>query len=150
MTLDEVVDGIDVENNFAFMPKTVLLENNQPLTCTFCNCYATAVTAAMGCAIPPKQANKQHAWLKTEGARLGWVPCDPLAAEHFVERDYTVVAAWTNTSGGNGHIAVCVPTPAGEEGLWVSSAGRKNHRRCQIEKSFGSLEPEYFCFQPGE
>lgn len=150
MTLDEVIDGIDVESNFAFLPKTVLLDNNQPLHCTFCNVYATCVTAAMGCAIPPKLANKQHAWLKAEGAALGWVKCNDEAAEHFVERDYTVVAVWTNPTSGPGHIAVCVPTPAGEQGLWVSSAGKRNHRRCQIEKSFGSLEPEFFVFSPGE
>lgn len=150
MTLDDVVDGLDVEENFAFLPKVILQTDGTSLQVTHCNGYANAVTAALGCPIPPKLANKQHAWLKAEGVRQGWVPCNEQAAASFVERDYTVVAVWTNPTGGPGHIAACVPTPEGEEGLWVTSAGKRNHRRCQIEKSFGSLEAEFFVFQPGE
>lgn len=151
MTLDDLVDDIAVDTNYAFLPKVVLQPDGTSLRATFCNCYVSVVTAAMGCAIPPKLANKQNAWLKSSGRATGWVPCNREAAEDFSNRDYTVVASWVNPTGGPGHIAVCVPTPPDGEGLWVSSAGQNNHVRCSLEKSFGvSIEPEFFVFQPGE
>lgn len=147
MTLLDLVTAMDVESNYAFAAKVVLQPDGTSLHATFCNCYVSTVTAALGCPIPPKLANKQHAWLKREGAKAGWVPCDQSAALHFALRGQPTVAVWTNPTGGPGHIALVVPAPneADKDDIWVSSAGRHNHIACPLETSFGvSIDPEFF------
>lgn len=151
MTLLELVTNMAVDENYAFIAKVVLQPDGTSLHATFCNAYASVLTAALGCPIPPKLANKQHAWLKADGAKQGWVPVDKGAAAHFAAHGQPAVAVWTNITGGPGHIALLVPAPDGSEDVWVSSAGRHNYVAAPLEKSFGvSIEPEFFAYQPGE
>lgn len=146
-----LITGIDVVNNFAFLPHRRLLDNaaSTPVL-TMCNTYVTCCTAGLGCAVPPMLANRQHAWLKSaEGKLAGWMPVDSETARQRAQLGYPTVAAWTNPTGGHGHIALVVPPdPAGPVGVYVSSAGSKNFVRALMQRSFGlSLAAEFFTHE---
>lgn len=147
-TVLALITGIDVVNNFAFLPhRRVLDDSRDTITprLTLCNAYVTACTAGLGCAIPPMLANKQHAWLKSnEGMLAGWMPVDPETARQRAQLGYPTVAAVMNLSG-HGHIALVVPQAATEPpGLYVSSAGATNFIRTPMARSFGALKPSFF------
>lgn len=140
-----LIAGMDVASNFAFAPHVIVMPDGTSKAVTWCNAYATCLTAAMGCAIPPKLANKQHAWLASEaGVAAGWKPCDRETARMRASMGFPVVAVWTNPTGP-GHISVLVPPPATDPGrIYVSTAGRDNFVRAPLERSFGMLVPEFF------
>lgn len=124
-----LIGGIDVVDNFAFIARDGV---------TVCNCYVTVCTAALGCAIPPMLANKQHAWLLSpEGQLAGWMHVDSETARQRAALGYPTVASWSNPDG-HGHIALCVPPPPGDARLFVSAAGAENFVRAPIERSFGT------------
>ena len=145
-----LITGLDVANNFAFLPHRRALANatggydHTPLL-TLCNAYLTCCTAGLGCAVPPMLANKQHAWLMSnEGKLAGWMPIDPETARQRAQLGYPTVAAALNPTG-HGHVALVVPQAVTDApGLYVSSAGAHNFIRAPLAKSFGSLHPEYF------
>jgi hypothetical protein len=149
-TVLELVTGLDVVNNFAFQAHRRAIANATggfdatPLL-TFCNCYLTCVTAALGCPVPPMLANKQHAWLKSnEGKLAGWMPVDAETARQRAQLGYPTIGAATNPDG-HGHVALAVPAdPTGPVGIYVSSAGLQNYVRAPVARSFGVLHPEWF------
>jgi hypothetical protein len=123
-----LISGIDVVNNFAFLARDGV---------TVCNCYVTCCTAALGCAVPPMLANKQHEWLmSSEGQLAGWLHVDSETARQRATLGYPTVVSWLNPEG-HGHIALCVPPPTGDARLFVSAAGLQNFVRAPIERSFG-------------
>ena len=146
-----LVRGIDVVNNFAFLPHRRAFANakggwDATPVLTACNLYVNVCTAALGRPIPPKKANEQVAWLKSErGMLAGWMPVDGETARQRAESGYPTVAATTNPAG-HGHIALVVPADAsGAPGIYVSSAGATNHVRCVLHRSFGvAAMPEYW------
>ena len=146
-----LVRGLDVANNFAFLPHRRALANakggwDATPVLTTCNLYVNVCTAALGRPIPPKKANEQVAWLKSErGLLAGYMPVDGETARQRAEGGYPTVAATTNPAG-HGHIALVVPRdPAGPPGIYVSSAGATNHLRCLLFKSFGiNASPEFW------
>jgi hypothetical protein len=146
-----LISGIDVANNFAFLPhRRALSDGDATPPLTLCNCYVTCCTAALGCAVPPMKANEQHAWLKSpEGQRMGWMPVDSETARQRAQLGYPTVAAWLNPSGGHGHIALVVPAdPIGPVGVYVSAAGASNFVRALLYRSFGSHNaPDFFTHE---
>jgi hypothetical protein len=142
-----LISGLDVANNFAFLPHRRVLSDGDPTpTLTLCNCYVTCCTAALGCAVPPMKANEQRTWLLSPEAQLaGWMHVDSETARQRAQGGYPTVAAWANPDGGHGHIALVVPTdPTGPVGLYVSAAGAQNYVRCLLSRSFGDLRPDFF------
>lgn len=146
----ELVRDLDVANNFALLPHRRALANaaggfDATPMLTLCNCYLTICTAALGCAVPPMLANKQHAWLKSnEGKLAGWMPVDSETARQRAQLGYPTVGAVSNPAG-HGHVALVVPAdPLGPVGIYVSSAGVQNFVRVLWHRSFGSLRPEWF------
>jgi hypothetical protein len=145
-----LISGLDVVNNFAFAPHRRAEANGlgtwdaTPIV-TLCNCYVTCCTAALGCAIAPMLANRQHDWLLSpEGQLAGWMHVDSETARQRAQSGYPTVASLANP-GGHGHIALVVPAdPVGPPGLYVSSAGGQNYVRCLLARSFGDSTPDYF------
>lgn len=146
----QLVEGIDVANNFAFLPHrraTAAADDGWEVTpmLTLCNVYVAVCTAALGCPIPAKLANKQHAWLSsTQGRLAGWLLVDSETARKRVQGGFPTVAA--EVRPGHGHIALVVPTEAGHPmGLFVSAAGVQNFVRCPLHRSFGAAaKPDFF------
>ncbi len=124
--------ALSVESNFAFLPRDSI---------TFCNCYATCFVAARGGVLPPLLANLQHAWLADPAN--GWRKVDTIEAASLADDGATVLAVWTNPTGGHGHIAVVLGSDDGH--LLVSAAGQRNYVCTQLERSFGlTIHPEFF------
>lgn len=145
-----LISGIDVVNNFAFLPHRRVLSDGDPTPLlTLCNAYVTCCTAALGCPIAPMKANEQAAWLLSpEGQLAGWMHVDSATAKQRAQGGYPTVAAWVNPTGGHGHIALVVPAdPIGPDGIYVSAAGAQNFVRCLVGRSFGDLKPDYFTHQ---
>lgn len=140
-----LVRGLDVQNNFAFLPHRRVMEDGSlsPML-SLCNCYVTCCTAALGCAIPAKKANNQVEWLiSTSGQLAGWMHVDSETARQRATLGFPTVAAWVNQTG-HGHIALLVPPPQGETRLFVSAAGTQNFTAAPIEKSFGVGKDVHF------
>lgn len=146
-----LVRGIDVVNNFAFLPHRRALANglgtwDATKILTLCNCYVNVCTSALGCAIPAKKANEQHEWLKGEPGRVaGWMHVDQTTAAQRADLGYPTVATLPNPQG-HGHIALVVPAdPVGPIGVYVSSAGAQNYVRALMSRSFGAgAQVEFF------
>ncbi|TXH58772.1 MAG: hypothetical protein E6Q97_01330 [Desulfurellales bacterium] len=146
MTLDELVTAMAVDRVACFAAQLEVQADGTSKFTTQCSAYAYLVCAVRGVPMLVATANKQHDWLMKEGRAVGWTPINRDAAARFAEREECTVVA-SAKAAVNGHIAVCVPVPAGEKGLWVSSAGRNCFVRAPIERSFGaSLVPSYFVF----
>lgn len=137
-TLTDLATAMDVAHNWAFAPKLVVLGTG-PVRQTFCNDYASVMTAALGCVVPPLTANQQNAWLKSnEGKMAGWMPVDHETARQRTELGYPVLYSWLNGTGGSGHIAIGVPPPPADGGhIYVSAAGAECFVFTRIENSFG-------------
>lgn len=135
-----LVSDMAVTHNFAFTPRDGL---------TFCNCYVAVVTASLRCPIPPRLANLQNAWLKSdEGRMAGWMPVDAETARARAQLGYPTVASWANPKhDAPGHIALLVPAPQGVASIHISQAGTENFIRAPIGRGFGSLAPDYFTHQ---
>lgn len=160
--LNDVINGINVPNNFAFLPHKRLIPAPQGTPgaitifgstwivtdlLTLCNCYVNAVTTALGCPIPPLKANDQiEKYLQAnEGKLAGWTWIDKPTAILRANMGYPVVAGAVNPKG-HGHIGVGAPEPIvpgssqplGHD-LFVSAAGISNYARVKYEISFGPL-----------
>lgn len=148
-----LVMGIDVVNNFAFIPHRRAIANGSggfdpTQLLTLCNAYVTCCTAGLGCAVPPMKANSQYAWLGSAGGQVaGWTPVDAETARQRAQLGRPTVAALANPLG-HGHIALVVPAdPAGPPGVYVSSAGVVNHVRTPLARSFGTFTPQYWTHE---
>lgn len=135
-----LITDMAVTANYAFTPRDGL---------TFCNCYISVLTAALRCAIPPRLANLQNAWLKSnEGLLAGWMPVDVETARHRAALGYPTVASWSNPKhDAPGHIALVVPSPPGVASMYISQAGTENFLRAPIGRGFGSIQPDFFTHQ---
>ena len=135
-----LVSDMAVTANFAFHPR-----DGQ----TFCNCYVAVLTAALRAPIPPRLANLQNAWLKSDEGRMsGWMPVDSETARQRATLGYPTVASWRNPKDSlPGHIALLVPAPQGATGIYVTAAGAENFVRAPVGRSFGVNVPEWFTHQ---
>ena len=135
-----LVGDMAVTANFAFMPRDGM---------TFCNCYVSVLAAALRSPIPPRLANLQNAWLKSdEGRMAGWMPVDSETARQRAALGYPTVASWRNPKDSlPGHIALLVPPPQGAIGIYVTAAGAENFVRAPVGRSFGVNQPDYFTHQ---
>lgn len=138
--LTSLVTDMAVTANYAFAPRDGL---------TFCNCYVAVLTAALRAPIPPRLANLQHAWLKSdEGRMAGWMPVDIETARQRAALGYPTVASWRNPRDDKpGHIALLVPAPPGASGAYVTAAGTENFIRTTVGRSFGVNQPDWFTHQ---
>ena len=143
-TVLALISGLDVVNNFAFLPHRRVIEGEPTPLLTLCNCYVSVCTAALGCPIAPMKANQQHAWLASnEGKLAGWMPVDPATAQQRGDSGYPTVAV--ETKPGHGHIALVVPAdPTGPSGIYVSAAGAQNFVRALFLRSFGGASKAEF------
>ncbi len=144
-----LIRGIDVPNNFAFLPHRRALVNelgtwDATPVLTFCNVYVNVCTSALGCPIAPTKANSQLAWLLSSPGKLaGWMYVDSETARQRATTGYPTLAAIANPTG-HGHIALVVPPPSGDGRMFVSSAGTENFVRAPLERSFGSHKDVHF------
>lgn len=95
---------------------------------TWCNRFVSDATRALGCPVPYLLANKQVAWLESDGAKLGWFEVPEPAARGLVQLGWPVVAARRKMLG-HGHVAMGKPlspdTPeALRAQLCITQAGR--------------------------
>jgi len=140
VTFSEVLDLMDVEHNWAFLPKTVVIDG-VPRLQTFCNDYASVVCAAKGARLPPTSANDQWNYLHSKQAMAdGWSQCSEAEARASAADGLLVVAVMEGKK--DGHIGVVLESsPESPDVTDVTSAGGRNHRRCTLDQSFG-LPPE--------
>lgn len=112
---------------------------------TWCNHFAHDVAKSLGIGLPLRLANAQHAWLKSDTAKmLDWRQASAEEAQAAADRGEFVVAVWTNPAGAHGHIAVVVPSK-GQPGVWIAQAGASNFGREPLALGFGRLVPEFFA-----
>ncbi len=131
MTLYHLAQLLDVEHNFAFIPRG---------TETFCNDYASVFCAALGVRLPPIPASQQHSFLL---GSTDWVTIGRAEAVTRANAGQLVLASVAMDP--HGHIAPCVESPDSDPtGLYVSAAGARNAIRCKLEQSFGFLKPDFF------
>ncbi len=132
-----------VTDNPAFETKDI---SGDGIKETFCNwglrLIAEAVFGFSG--FNGLNANSIHAFLKANWKRVG-----PKEA-HELAKDKFVVAAWTNPTGGSGHVAVVIHEKLHFSGQWnkdcptVANVGHKNGFM-GANYAFGKeKEPEYF------
>lgn len=119
------VGRFEVESNERYRPHDGL---------TYCNFFAADVTASLGCPIPLILANDQIQWLHTSD----WVECLPAEASRHANQGRPALVTWKNDRGPHGHIAVVVPTPNGEHGVWIAQAGATNSSMFPLDHGFGS------------
>ena len=117
---------------------------------TWCNIYLWDATKALGCEIPHFYSGKELTanatcdWLVVNGPLFGWYGVtDAVTAQAHASAGLPVVATWKNPKG-HGHVAVCVPTPAGFSGVYVTQAGGTNFEEGPIARGFGKVPVTYF------
>src|SRR5437868_9503370 len=106
---------------------------------THCSAFVAAACLRLGVYIlrPPEHgtvqlANAQADWLPKEGARHGWRPVATASeAQRLANRGVIVVAAFRETGGKPGHIAIVRPSTKGgaklrDEGPQIIQAGMTN------------------------
>jgi hypothetical protein len=130
-----------VETNHRYVPHNGL---------TYCNSFAAAVCARMGCPIPNKLANDLHEWFSSHLAQaLGWESSTAEEAQRLADQGAQAVASWRNQgvdehgAPRHGHIAIVMPS-LGEPGIWVAAAGANNATRTLLERQFGKRVPDFF------
>lgn len=110
---------------------------------TFCNQFVEAVALAARCYLPRVLlANAQISWLaSSSGREAGWQLVDRAMAKKLTELGHIVVAAWFNTAGKHGHVAICVPSPvsAPADALHIAQAGKRCFIGEPLEKGFGDV-----------
>lgn len=111
---------------------------------TFCNKFVADVTALLDCPVPQLLANDQIHWLEGLGASGGWRQVFPTSAFALANKGAPVVATYLNP-GGHGHIAIVVPTPENEVGIYVAQAGSTNFACGPVGDGFGRLPVRYFA-----
>lgn len=112
---------------------------------TFCNVYSQDICEAMGVMLPRnKRINDLILWLATNGREHGWEQADSShTAQRMADEGQVALATWFNRNGASGHVAVLVPS-LGEDGVWVSQAGRTCFTRGPLAAGFGQLPVTYF------
>ena len=112
---------------------------------TWCNLFAQDVCEAMSVMLPRHQrANDLVRWLIHESNQFDWEGVTPHIAQRMADEGQLALAAWANTSGGPGHIAVLVPS-LGEPGTWIAQAGGSRFTRGTVESGFGSKPVLFFA-----
>lgn len=114
---------------------------------TFCNWFLAAVTACLGCPVPKILANKQFEWLSMPpGQKAGWYEVDAGTGQRLANKGQPVVAAWCNPNlSKSGHVALLVPQPKGESGVWIAQAGKTCFTQGRLEQGFGRISPKFFA-----
>lgn len=143
MTNYELALFLDVENNFALLPHTRLVDGKE-YKCTLCNCYASIWCAARGAQLPPVLANKQLLYLRARPDE--WEEVSRERALELVNGpDRTELVLAVAEAAVHGHIGACVESPPEDpKHLYVSAAGARNFKRTKLESSFGFLKPVFF------
>ncbi len=105
---------------------------------TFCNQYLEDLLFALGLVIPAGLlAHYQLYWLDSAAGRaMGWEECSEERAVTHASFGLPVVAGWFNPDG-HSHVALCVPTPVGRVGPFITQAGRHNFACEAITRGFG-------------
>lgn len=135
-----LINGINVENQFCFLPHRFVFQGKEgAVRLTECNGYACVCCAALGCPLPAGMVvNQLGPWLADPklGGALGWKQCTAEEALYNAQLGMPVLAVLVQEP--TGHIALCVPSPHGDEThLYVSAAGGQCFVRARIESSFG-------------
>lgn len=134
MTSYALAQLLDVEHNFAFIPR----DNS-----TFCNCYTSAFYAARGIRLPPLKANEQKVFLESSPE---WTRCEYAEAVTRANAGEDVVAV--KDMAPHGHITPLVESPPEDPThAYVSAAGARNYVRCRLDTSFGPFDPVFYFHQ---
>ena len=133
--LKAAVAALQVGSNPVYQPGHLVTGS------TWCNRFASDVTALLGCPVPFHKANEQLAYLAgLEGAGHGWRelvgPTRRIVAVDQAERGFPTLAVWSNP-GGHGHIALLIPGPPGK--MFIAQAGATNFSSGPISAGFGTL-----------
>lgn len=132
------VNRFDVERNY--LPQEVPATHQK---FTHCNAFASDIAAALGCPVPLVLANDQHLWLTKHGAENGWASCSSITAQEAANKGCPSLATWVNSTG-HGHIALVVPSPKGEAGVWIAQAGAANFSCGHLSRGFGALPVSFW------
>lgn len=133
MTLYELAQLLDVEHNFAFVPR----DNS-----TFCNCFTSVFCAARGVRLPPLKANEQRVYLQSSP---DWAAVTLAEAVTRANAGGLVVAVAELQP--HGHITPLVESPDDDPaGAYVSAAGARNFVRCKLAATFGPYVPTPYAF----
>lgn len=153
----EVIDSMNVERRWPAgvhvnwetgLPDG--LRERSPGKHTHCSAFVAAAAKRLGVYLlrPPEHgqvllANAQFDWLASEGARQGWQALpDGLAAQHYANRGYLVVATYRNHHDDKpGHIAIVradgkTAAQIRAEGPQITQAGGTNYRSTSLKRGF--------------
>lgn len=108
---------------------------------TFCNFFVRDALACMGVGVPRVRANDLCAWLSNSS---DWRQVVASEALERAAAGFPVVAGWVNPKGGSGHVALCIPTPAGRFGVWIAQAGKSNFNAAAVAQGFGRVVVSYW------
>jgi hypothetical protein len=145
--LRDVASQFDVQTEARYRPRDTSGDGRAD---THCDAYVGDVTRALGCEVPnwwdgrELSANGQIEWLAGTGRAYGWVQAGAHAAIGAANEGRPAVATWRNPAG-SGHVAVCLPTPEGEE-MRIAQAGRRCLWDVALSNGFGSHAPECVFF----
>jgi hypothetical protein len=120
-----------------------------------CNVFLSDATTALGCKVPRGhvrewwRANRQIDWLSSieEGGSkfVGWMEVPREVASVKAHFGWPTVAGWHSGSATqSGHVALVVPAPLGETGLWVAQAGASCSSSMPLALAFGTKTPIRF------
>ena len=157
----EVAGQFDVVHAARYQP--VRGGTQQVIQHTWCNIYASDVTAAMGAEIPhwvnpdssPAKfgtngsreltANATLEWLVSQGPAYGWLETDEPTARQQASTGCPAVACWENPlPGHSGHIAIILPDDPAVTGTCIAQAGAQCLFRAPLAQGFGSIKPRFF------
>lgn len=135
---------------------------------TRCNIFLWDGTAALECMIPHQVDNNGQSvlwgtkdshelsalgmidWLRVFGPEKGWQPVSMPEAIGLANQGRPVLAAWVNPNHyDNGkpkpsHVAILLPTPAGEKEPRIAQAGTCNFFDRPLTRGFGHFQPILF------
>jgi hypothetical protein len=115
------------------------------ITVTHCDAFVKAacdkLKAPMIAGKGYGHANQQYDWFLGKGKDKGWKEVEPVEAQTLANHGKVVVAAFKNTDGGHGHVAMVRPSTKGKEaihkeGPQISQAGWDNYRSTTTAKGF--------------
>lgn len=138
---------------------------------TFCSTFAWDVSRAMGCELPkdygltetvtrvdstaPRDVVVKHErtinelidWLHSGASiNVGWRLCNEATAVAAAAAGKLALVLWKNPKGPTGHVAVVMPTPAGETGTRIAQAGAKCFSFGPLHDGFPAILPlEFSC-----
>lgn len=125
---------------------------------TRCNFFVWDATRALECEVPhwidscgrsvkpgaagahELSAAGQIGWLRVYGSDHGWQPVSAPEARALANQGRPVVAAWENPlTEKPSHVAMLLPTPAGEPEPRIAQAGASNLFDVPLSRGFGAL-----------